>query len=95
MLIEATIAPWKTLSSCASNTHRLSRYSAAVIGGVVAEIELTINQCALPLANIGFAFFRKRLGQRLEQFGGAALVTSTKRNRDREFAGLWQIDFAC
>jgi hypothetical protein len=44
---------------------------AAVIGRVAAEIELGIDHRALPLANISFAFFRKRLGQRLEQFRGS------------------------
>src|SRR6478609_4258226 len=60
----------------------------SVIGGVAAEIVLAIDQRALPLTNIGFAFFRKRLGQRLEQFCGAALVTSTKCNSDRECAAV-------
>ena len=66
--MEATIAPWKILSSCVSNTHRLSLYLASIIGGVVAEIELAIDHRALPLTNITFALFLKRLGQRLDNF---------------------------
>src|SRR5262245_48300509 len=55
----------------------------AAIGRVAAEIELGIDQCALPLTNIRFAFLLKGLRQRLEQFRGSALVTSTECNGDR------------
>ena len=67
---------------------------AAVIGRVVAKIELGIDDRALPLTNIAFAFFCKGFGQRLKQFRRSALVTSTKCNRDREFTVVRQIDFA-
>jgi hypothetical protein len=37
----------------------------------------------------------KRLGHRLEQLRGCALVASTKRHGDCELASLREIDFAC
>src|SRR4029453_10543920 len=67
---------------------------AAVIESVAAEIELGIYHCALPLTNIAFALLGEGLGERLEQFGSGALVTSTKRNSDCKFPARRQIDFA-
>ena len=66
---------------------------AAAIGRVAAEIELGIDDRALPLTNIRFAFFLEGLGQRLEQLRGRALVTSTECNSDRKFTAVRQIDF--
>src|SRR5439155_22849816 len=43
---------------------------SAAIGGIIAEVELGIHDRALPLADITRAVRFKRLGQRLEQFGG-------------------------
>ena len=67
---------------------------AAVIGRIAAEIKLGIDHRALPLTNIAFAFFCEGLRQRLKQFRGSALVTSTKCNRDRKSTAVRQIDFA-
>src|SRR6266498_715150 len=35
----------------------------------------------------------ERLGQRLEQLGGCALVAAAKCDSQREFTGAWKIDF--
>src|SRR5258705_8431180 len=67
---------------------------SAVIERVIAEVELWIHHRALPLPDIPLAVRLKRLGQRLEQFGGCALVAPSARNGDREFTVAREIDFA-
>src|SRR5262249_32397456 len=67
---------------------------ATVVGRVAAEIEFGVDHRALPLTNVSFAFFLKRLCQRLEQLRRSALVTSTKCDSDCEFIAVRQIDFA-
>src|SRR5205823_4765415 len=67
---------------------------SAAIGGIIAEVELGIHDRALPLADITRAVRFKRLGQRLEQFGGGALVAATTRNGDCEFTAAGEIDFS-
>ena len=60
---------------------------------VIAEVILRIDDCALPLPNIGFAMNIERFRQRLQQLRHSALVTPAQSNRDRKFIAVLKIDF--